>query len=422
MPTRQEWVSALTNEYKIKVISSDQLISEVIDKQNERIADLTSKKKYVPYMKTNLTPVTRFYPDREIKLTTFSLLHLMGLITTPLIPNLVDISSSWALYRYIWAFEIPAAASIDPTLKLSNEARNIDFHQKTLLSDEIGVGMAAFLMSTFFNAHNFTDIDVALRTPTLGISQIGSTSPDYLFYDDKNEEYYVVECKGSQTSRSTTINQLRRGTEQVPSIQFNNGQSATSLIIATCMLGDCTEVYIIDPPGDEDDRFYLEEPGGKTERIGQKTWKVKDIEKFEKELDTINKAKKLAFCGKEYEAHLLLPDSLKEKIKVNKRSEENFEYYDTDYGQFTGIIQSIPTLEYVNIEVFRGLKTDLINYYISDKEEERPTILKIELSRDLKGNSEFKSGELRKIEYESYTIVENIQADGTIVRIKITDK
>ncbi|XEC95681.1 hypothetical protein AB6A23_03655 [Paenibacillus tarimensis] len=422
MPTRQEWVNALLNEYTVKVISSNQLITDVKNKQLERIADLTAKEKLIPHMKTNLTPVTQFDPELDIKLTTYSLLHMVGLITTPIVTNLVDISSTWALYRYIWAFEIPTAATVDPALKLSNIARNIDFHQKTLLSDEIGVGMAAYIMSTYFDAHHFTDIDVALRSPTLGLIQTGSTSPDYLFYDN-NKNYYVVECKGSQTSKNTSLDQLRRGTEQVPSIQFQNGQSATSLILATCMLNDKTEVYIIDPPGDQDDRYYKEELGGKTEQIGQNTWKVKDQKKFETELDLMYRSKILAFCGKEYEAVNLLPETLKGKIKIKtkQRAEEIFDVHETIFGNFEGITQSLPILENVNIEVFRGLRSDLLNCYLENNEE-KALVTKSELIKDIKGNSDFKSSNLIKLDYDNYTIIENVRTDGTIVRMKISDK
>ncbi|MEC0269690.1 hypothetical protein [Paenibacillus anseongense] len=420
MPSRQEWVNALLSEYTVKVISSDSLIAEVRCKQSQRVTDLKAKNKPIPHMKTSLTPVSQFNPEVDIKLTTFSLLHMVGLITTPIITNLVDISSTWALYRYIWAFEVPTAAATDPVLKLSSEARNIDFHQKTLLSDEIGVGMAAYLMATFFNASNFADIEVALRSPTLGIVQTGSTSPDYLFYDDLNDRYYIVECKGSQTSRSTSIDQLRRGTEQVPSIEFNDGRTATSIVMATCMLDDKTEVYVIDPPGDKDENYYKEEPGGKTEQIGQNTWKVKDQNKFDTELTSIYRSKILAFCGREYEASKLLPEDLKAKINISKRPEDYYDHHETNFGTYEGVTQTLPILENVNIEVFRGLRKDLMNYYIQNNDEAVPA--KIELMKDVRGSKSFKSGHISKIEYENYTIIENIQADGTMVRIKISDK
>ena len=90
------------------------------------------------------------------------LLHAIGRITTPPVPNLVDLSSTWAIIRYLWAFEIPGV-STNPLLLLSSIARQIDFHQKALLSDEIGMGMAYYIMTNFFKTTEVIDVSIALE-------------------------------------------------------------------------------------------------------------------------------------------------------------------------------------------------------------------------------------------------------------------
>ena len=92
-----------------------------------------------------------------------------------------------------------------PNLRLSDDARRMDFHQKTLLSDEFGVGMAGLLMESFFGAGSFVDISIALNDPAAyqDIEQEGDAQPDYLMWgDEADSPYYVVECKGTQSSRA----------------------------------------------------------------------------------------------------------------------------------------------------------------------------------------------------------------------------
>ena len=63
----------------------------------------------------------------------------------------------------------------------------MDFHQKTLLSDEFGIGMAGLLMENFFGAGSFVDISIALNDPAAyqDIEQDGDAQPDYLMWGDE---------------------------------------------------------------------------------------------------------------------------------------------------------------------------------------------------------------------------------------------
>ena len=90
---------------------------------------------------------------------------------------------------------------ISPVLRLSEAARNIDFHQKGLLSDQIGVGMAAILLGTYLHAPFAADVSVAMSDPAWPIDLQYDTSPDYLFFDTPQTSLFVVECKGTQTTR-----------------------------------------------------------------------------------------------------------------------------------------------------------------------------------------------------------------------------
>jgi len=156
MPTISEWLAALTNDFEVVVSSSQKLINDVRMKQRARSHELTQLRKPVPAVKTPVG-VPMFQPDLRITVKPIDLLLSIGRITTPPVTNLVEISSTWALIRYIWAFEPYNRRNYHHTLRLSEEARNIDFPQKALLSDEMGVGFSYYLMTNYFNAINPAD-------------------------------------------------------------------------------------------------------------------------------------------------------------------------------------------------------------------------------------------------------------------------
>ena len=86
--------------------------------------------------------------------------------------------------------------------------------------------MAGLLLEQLFNASSSVDVSVALNDPAVyqGVQQAGETQPDYLMWgEDPESPYYVVECKGCQTTSSTSMDQLRRGLEQVPSLILVRG-------------------------------------------------------------------------------------------------------------------------------------------------------------------------------------------------------
>ncbi len=149
MPSVQEYLDALFRDYSVEIISSDALLDGVRWKQDLRVQESIRQRRNPLPMKIHLTKIPIFDPVLQIQIKPIILLHAIGRITTPPAPNLTDISSTWAIIRYIWAFDT-GGSNRDPRLILSDTARRIDFHQKTLLSDEVGMGMAFYLMANYF--------------------------------------------------------------------------------------------------------------------------------------------------------------------------------------------------------------------------------------------------------------------------------
>jgi hypothetical protein len=292
VPTASEYFSALSTDFMIEIESSPPLINDILQKQQLRNRELSRKSRPPIPTKTNITSFGMFDPPKQVQIKPISLLHAIGRITTPPVPNLAHLSSTWAVIRYLWAFETTGAGSIQP-LKLSSVARELDFHQKGLLSDEVGMGMAWYIMTSFFNTTNAIDVSVALQTPSWNMFQQTTASPDYLFYDDPAKNVFIVECKGNQSSYDSTLRQLQRGTEQVPSIVFTDGRSSTSIVIATFMARKSTTVYIVDPDEKSDDEIDYSKSTDKADKIGPTQWRIKDDKQFSRDSRLLSRAKAL---------------------------------------------------------------------------------------------------------------------------------
>ena len=128
------------------------------------------------------------------------LLHHLGQITTPPITELVDLSSTWAEIRYVWAFRPNFGGRFRRALRLNDAVKRLDFHQKTLLSDEFGVAFAAYYMDRFEQATDPVDVFVAKRQGQFRLRGNSRRSlPDYIFTGPGQDRSFIVECKGTQS-------------------------------------------------------------------------------------------------------------------------------------------------------------------------------------------------------------------------------
>src|SRR4051812_33549290 len=118
MPSLQTWIDALSDERLVAVESSPALITEILSRQATCDAALQAKGKALPARKAQIVSASNLPPHSSIRVAPIHLLHRLGVATTPVIPNLTDICSTWAQYRYLWAFELPDGSPRDQ-LRLS---------------------------------------------------------------------------------------------------------------------------------------------------------------------------------------------------------------------------------------------------------------------------------------------------------------
>jgi len=289
-------------------------------------------------------------------------------------------------------------------------------------------------MTNFFATPNVIDVDIALRTPTWNLDRVLPTIPDYIFFDTPTGTLHIVECKGNQTTYSNALDQLRRGTEQVPSIITTTGQTTIALIVATYLMPDRTEVYIIDPPGDEnrDGRLPLESldnndsnrPPPKAEKISESTWKIIDYKRFVNELVQFHRAKVLTFIGADAEALRIIPGDVPENRTRFVAKESPLDTVRTNLGVFRGVTESIPNRHEVEVQLFRGVLDPLYTIYVSNgATAEEARILK-PFRKHLKQSQ----GTNRRVGYSFFTkkernrtLLQSISTDGTVFQISLSE-
>src|SRR5579859_7602875 len=199
MPTVIEWQHALSREYQLNVESTRDLCNDVGARQQLRNRDRRGSGRQ-PFASKNLTPWPPSGLQQTVLVRPVELLHHLGQITTPPITELVDLSSTWAEIRYVWAFRPNFDGRFRRALRLNDAVKRLDFHQKTLLSDEFGVAFAAYYMDRFEQATDPVDVFVAKRQGQFRLRGNSRRSlPDYIFTGPGQYRYFIVECKGTQS-------------------------------------------------------------------------------------------------------------------------------------------------------------------------------------------------------------------------------
>src|SRR6266404_7358720 len=139
----------LEANYRVRIESSNDLLAKVNRKVEKRRRELQAKGAQPPVFK-NATVLGALQGRRDWNIRAIDLLHKIGFLTTPSWTNMARLSASWATRRYFWAIA-ESNRQLSP-LRLDDEVRELDYHQKTLLSDEFGVGMAGIAVERLFNA------------------------------------------------------------------------------------------------------------------------------------------------------------------------------------------------------------------------------------------------------------------------------
>jgi hypothetical protein len=126
--------------------------------------------------------------------------------------QLFDASSHWAIVRWFWALDWSS-----PEVRLSAESKQIRNHHRTAFSEALG--LAAALMVTEHLAGDALPPGAWRGGPMLvDVDSLVSSGvrPDLLIlFGGPTLTTYVIEAKGNRRGRGRSIEQLRRGVDQV---------------------------------------------------------------------------------------------------------------------------------------------------------------------------------------------------------------
>jgi hypothetical protein len=194
-----------------------------------------------------------------------STLLLIGHLTTPAAGRGVSLSELWAWVRYYYAI----APAHD--LRLTREFWELDSHQKTILSDDFGIGFPmSFLINPldlvgWSDGRDFADRFSALTVPLPAVpKKSGPTkSPDFVCLDGHGR-FHVIECKGTQSGQGKRAKQFSdtnaKGVATGAIVQkrmivlqpaYQGQRLACGIAIAREGAKQSSDLRIEDPDGDE---------------------------------------------------------------------------------------------------------------------------------------------------------------------------
>ncbi|VVE42795.1 hypothetical protein PCA20602_04250 [Pandoraea capi] len=167
-----------------------------------------------------------------------AMLMVIGYLTTPTSSTGVSLSEFWAWVRYL------AAISNEPHISLTRSFSELDAHQKTILSDDFGMGVP---MLWLFDKLSLTAVVDGRYFMQRIAASVGATqkrtakrgpnkTPDFVARDVAGR-WHVIECKGTQSGPEYSLKQLGAkglvlsgGVAQKRSIQFPKGHTGQRLV------------------------------------------------------------------------------------------------------------------------------------------------------------------------------------------------
>jgi hypothetical protein len=209
------------------------------------------------------------------KMSPFLALLQIALCTRPPVAYGFHLSDLWAWIRYQFAI------SNSTDLRLRSEWQSIDAHQKAVLSDDFGIGFTTLLLSEKFGCRDFAETMYVIKVlhpkkfNLLASAKRGpKKSPDYICRDGSSN-YWVVECKGTQTSRKALTGSMQQGMVQKKNVVARpqsriKHSLVAGLYIPQALSTDSACLRLADPSWDEVDEILTDRPSEDVkEALGQ---------------------------------------------------------------------------------------------------------------------------------------------------------
>ena len=187
-----------------------------------------------------------------------AMLMMIGYLTTPTSSTGVSLSEFWAWVRYL------AAISNQADLSLTQTYSELDAHQKTILSDDFGMGVPILWLCDMLSLVQIVDGRYFMQriAPSVGATQRRTAkrgpnkTPDFVARDATGK-WHIIECKGTQSGSEFSEKQLGTkgppptgGVAQKCSIRFPAGHTGQRLVCGLSIGvegGTGSVLKIIDP-------------------------------------------------------------------------------------------------------------------------------------------------------------------------------
>lgn len=178
----------------------------------------------------------------------------IGVLSLPVTASAITLNAWWAWLRYACAF------SSSNDFVLASAYRDLDSHQKTILSDDFGMGVALTHVIPALGLRGVCDgryfiqriaPDISARAAR--IAKNGQfKSPDFVGID-ANGKWHLLECKGTQVDFNRP-GQMQTGRLQKSNIIFPPGLAGEKLVSGLMIgfedRGPPSSLLIEDPDGD----------------------------------------------------------------------------------------------------------------------------------------------------------------------------
>ncbi|RSY88179.1 hypothetical protein DAH66_06310 [Sphingomonas koreensis] len=191
------------------------------------------------------------------------MLLMIGYLTTPVSSAGVSLSEFWAWVRYL------AAVTPDADLRLTKGFSNLDAHQKTILSDDFGMGVPMLWLNRKLGFDRICDgryfvqrVAATVGATAVKVAKKGSfKTPDFVARDTSGV-WHIIECKGTQSGHDYSTRQIgeRRpfawgGAAQKMSIKFPRNHTGQRLVCGLSIGPHSgsfgTRLTIVDPEPDD---------------------------------------------------------------------------------------------------------------------------------------------------------------------------
>lgn len=192
-----------------------------------------------------------------------ALLLIVGYITTPAHAYGISLSSYWAWVRYLHAI------SNDADFRITTSFADLDAHQKTILSDDFGMGapllwlMSALPFDLVCDGRYFIERHAAtFGAVTTAAGKRGpQKSADFVFRDLRGI-WHVLECKGTQSGARYRTRQMASALDQKRTIYFPS-QPASQNLACGLSIGieaqSSSDLLVMDPTPAEGDVLRVED-------------------------------------------------------------------------------------------------------------------------------------------------------------------